>query len=60
MDGKGERTTPKNVYANPFDYKVCLFTAFGCYFCLVDEEWYGSSKIYIFINKGSKIGTAAG
>ena len=60
MDSKGERTTPKNVYANPFDYKVCLFTAFGCYFCLVDEEWYDSSKVYIFINKGSKIGTAAG
>ena len=29
-------------------------------FCLGDEEWYDSSKLYIFINKGSKIGTAAG
>jgi hypothetical protein len=31
-DQEGERISPKNCYANPFDYNVCIFTALGCYF----------------------------
>ena len=36
-DQKGERTSPKNCYANPFNFQVCIFTALGCYFCVNDE-----------------------
>jgi hypothetical protein len=38
-DQKGERTSPKNCCANPFDYNVCIFTAHGCYFCIHNESW---------------------
>ena len=59
MDKKGEKTTPKNIYANPFDHHVCVFTALGCYFCLNDEQWSTSSKKYIFIHKAAKAGSAS-
>ena len=29
MDKSGERTTPKNVYANPYDYRVCFLQLLG-------------------------------
>ena len=57
-DQKGERTSPKNCYANPFDYRVCIFTALGCYFYLNDETW-DSERYTIFRNKKKKQGTAA-
>ena len=44
MDGKGEKTTPKNIYANPNNQNTCVFTAFGVYFSLTDEEWNNASK----------------
>ena len=34
MDRKGEKTTP----ANPKDFKIFIFTSFGCYFSLMGEE----------------------
>ena len=36
-DQKGERTSPENLYANPFNYQVCIFTALNCYFYLHEE-----------------------
>ena len=44
MYRKGEKTTPKNTCANPKDFKICIFTAFGCYFSLADEEWSNTEK----------------
>ena len=38
-DEKVEHTSPKNCYANPFDYTVCIFTALGCYLCVHGEKW---------------------
>ena len=46
-DQSGERTSPKNCYANPFDVNVCIFAAPGCYFCINDESW-SSQKDTIF------------
>ena len=57
-DQKGERTSPKNCYANPFEYQVCIFTALGCYFCLHNECW-NSERDTIFRNRNNKQGTAA-
>ena len=57
-DQKGERTSPKNCYANPFDYKVCIFTALACFFCINDESW-SSHKDTIFRNRGASQGTAS-
>ena len=36
-DKKGEKTSPKNCYANPYDWKTCAFTALGCYLIIMDE-----------------------
>ena len=37
MDSIGEKTSPKNIYANPFDVRICPFTALGCFFALQDS-----------------------
>jgi hypothetical protein len=52
-DQKGERTSSKNCYANPVDYNFCIFTAFGCYFCIHDESW-KSQNDKLFRNRNSK------
>ena len=49
-DQKGERTSPKNCYANPFDFRVCIFTALGYYFCVNDDAW-DSERDTIFRHK---------
>jgi hypothetical protein len=33
-DKKGERVSPKNIYANPFNPMVCLHLSLGCWFAL--------------------------
>ena len=52
-DQKGERTSPKNCYANPFDFRVYIFTALGCYFYVNDEAW-ESERDTIFGHKNNK------
>ena len=49
---KGEKCSPKNCYANPFDVVICLFTALAIYFCQLNMTWTGNTE-YIFINEGS-------
>ena len=56
-DKKGKRLSPKNCYANPFDFLVCIFTALGCYFCANDETW-DSERDTNFRYKNIKEGTA--
>jgi hypothetical protein len=36
-DKKGEKTSPKNCYANPFNPAICLFLSLGCYLCMYKE-----------------------
>jgi hypothetical protein len=57
-DQKGERTTPKNCFANPFDFLVCFNTALGCFLCIADESW-DSEKSTVFRNKDAKKGSAS-
>ena len=57
-DQKGEKTSPKNCYANPLDPAVCIFTALGCFLCLNDESW-ASEKDTIFRSKGAMPGSAS-
>ena len=54
----GEKTVPKNCYSNPFDMKICISTALGCYFSTQEEVW-NSGRDTIFRSKTSKAGTAS-
>ena len=36
IDRTRDKTAVKNVYANPFDWKICLFVAIGA--CLIELE----------------------
>lgn len=38
-DKTGEKTTPKNCYANPYNYVVCCNTALAVYFIIMDEAF---------------------
>ena len=58
-DKKGEKTSPKNCYANPFDWKTCTFTALGCYFCLMDEIFSDGITDTLFLKHGAKQGSAS-
>ena len=54
-DQMGQRTSPKNCYANPYDHLACIFTAIGCYLCLEDETWVSSSQNSIFRNRRGEV-----
>ena len=62
-DQTGEKTSPKNCYPNPFDVRVCLFTALGCYLAISDEAWsYGNDRLdrlTVFRSKKAKSGSAS-
>ena len=58
-DKKGEKTSPKNCYANPFDWKTCTFTALECYFCLMDEIFSDGITDTLFLKHGAKQGSAS-
>ena len=50
MDSVGEKTSPKNIYANPFDFWICPFTALGCFFALQDLHWIDKEKsVYLLV-----------
>lgn len=57
-DQKGEKVTPKNCFANPFDHVVCIFTALGCYFSVNNGRW-SRSRFTIFRNAQTKPGSAS-
>ena len=50
-DKKGDKTSPKNCYANPFDALLNLFLALGCYICL-NQDKYDHDKDIIFLKNG--------
>lgn len=58
MDKVGEKLSPKHCYANPSDFRICVFTALACYFCMVNSEW-TNKRDYLFINDGASTGSAA-
>jgi len=56
-DQEGKKVSPKNLYANPFDPRISVFLALGCWICTTQETFVGSEKI--FLNDGSKDGSAS-
>lgn len=46
-DKDGEKLSEKNIYANPFDMKMCFWTAMGVYCCLNSERLATSEKLFV-------------
>lgn len=57
MDGTGERTHPKNCYANPTNPNICIFLALSIYFSLYPEQYDNNDSL--FLKAESKLGTAS-
>jgi hypothetical protein len=57
-DQEGEKVSWKNLYANPFDGKQCIFVGLGCYLSLCREQLERSESHFFFL-QGGKIGSAA-
>lgn len=51
-DKMGEKVSPKNCYANPFDFSICILTAVGAFLCLRDNSFDSGTKDCVFRNKG--------
>ena len=58
-DPKGEKCTPKNCYANPFNYFICICTALGCFFIIYDEKFNRADQDEIFKHHKTKSSTAS-
>jgi hypothetical protein len=57
VDKIGERLSEKNIYANPFNWKMCWWTGMGVY-CSVYAEALGQHE-QLFLRPSVKDGTAA-
>jgi len=57
-DQTGEKCTPKNCYANPFNFMICICTALGCYLSIFDNK-FQHGKDTIFLNQGVQKGNAS-
>jgi hypothetical protein len=55
-DNAGEKVSPKNIFANPFNPYICSFLSLGCYFCINRETFMTNDKIF---QKRGKDGSAA-
>jgi hypothetical protein len=47
VDKKGERVSPKNIYANPFEPVVCAFTALGCWLALRKGTFCNNDSLFL-------------
>jgi hypothetical protein len=57
VDKTGEFVCEKNVYSNPHNPFVCVFTALGCYLSINSEMLEGTERL--FIARGTKYTTAS-
>ena len=57
-DQTGEKTVPKNCYANPFDPCICLWLALGCWLAVSDDDM-ASDRNTIFRNVKSDVGSGS-
>ena len=46
-DKTGEKTCPKNCYANPKDPSICFFTSLACYLAINNETYTGKDTIFL-------------
>ena len=54
VDKEGDKLSEKNIYANPFDWKQCWWTALGLYCLLNAEQLKDSEQLFVAKNKTSK------
>ena len=59
MDKTGETCCPKNCYANPLDFVLCINTAMAVYLCLENSSWSEKNRSFLFINPKAQKGSAA-
>lgn len=52
-DGSGERVSPKNLYANPFDPSICPATALGIWLMGQNEKFRTQNRDSLFLENGS-------
>ena len=55
-DKEGKKCSPKNCYANPYNFHICTFTALACFFVIFDKK-FENERNAIFLTKGTKKGT---
>lgn len=58
-DQTGDKVSPKNCYANPFNFHLCVATALGCYFALNDEHFSKGRQTIFKTEKSKKQDSAA-
>ena len=51
-DKSGEKVSPKNLYSNPYDPKVCCFTSMGCWFAISKDSFNRNDKIFLGTAQG--------
>ena len=56
-DKAGEKLSEKNLYANPLEWTMCSWLAFGIYCSLLSDNLCESERL--FLKKGTKEGTAS-
>jgi hypothetical protein len=52
-DGSGERVSPKNIYANPYNPSVCPATALGIWLIGQNEKFRAPNQDSLFLENGS-------
>jgi hypothetical protein len=57
-DKEGSKCTPKNLYANPFNFMICCHTAAACYFAIFDTK-FNNNRETVFANTNTKKTTAS-
>ena len=58
MDKLGKKISPKHIFANPLNWRVCAYTSLAVFFCIMNGIWSEDRK-FIFINNGANVGSAA-
>ena len=56
-DKQAQRLAPKNVYAHPFDFRLCHFTGLGIHIALRKDKMKGTKSP--FLSKNAKEGSAS-
>ena len=59
MKKRGEKNPLKHCYYNRLDYTICIFTALGVYFSLLNSTCYDENKSILFIKPRSRDDSAS-
>ena len=56
MKKRGEKNPLKHCYYNRLDYTICIFTAMGVYFSLLNSTWSDNNQYILFIKPRARDG----